>query len=179
MEDKDILSRCVDGNHEVFEVLVNKYQADVLTFICVILGSIEEAKDITQETFIQALLNIKLFDQNKSFKNWLYAIAYRKCMDTKRREKLFFKYLRSSAKLDYRQNKNNQQSGRLEESALLGPVLQKLSRRERIAVLLQMNEGYSTQEIAEILKCSEGTARVTLHNAKRKIKKCLRGDKNV
>lgn len=179
MDEKEVLSRCIAGNHKAFEVLVDKYQANVLTFTGIILGDGEEAKDITQETFIQAFLNLKFFDTNKSFKNWLYAIAYRKCMDIKRREKLFFKYIKSSAKEDYRHKKKITKKSRLEESDLLGPVLQKLSRKERIAVLLQMDEGYSTQEIAEILQCSESTARVTLHNAKKKFRKCLRGDENV
>lgn len=158
---------------------MDKYQANVLTFTGIILGDREEAKDITQETFIQALVNLELFDTNKSFKNWLYAIAYRKCIDSKRRDKLFLKYLKSSTKEYHRHKDRNQQRGRLEESDLLGPALQNLSRKERIAVLLQINEGYSAQEIAEILQCSESTARVTIHHAIKKLRKILRGDENV
>lgn len=179
MDDQEALALCIAGDRQIFEVLVNRYQTDVLTFTGIILGDKEEAKDITQETFIQALLSLKHFDTNRSFKNWLYAIAYRKCIDRKRREKLFSKYLRSSSKESLHQNGKIMRYGRLEESDLLGPVLKRLSRRERIAVVLQTEEGYSTQEIAEILQCSDSTARVTLHNAKRKIRKLLRGDENV
>jgi len=180
MDDREAVSRCLAGDHKAFEALVNKYQANVLTFNGIILGDREEAKDVSQEAFIHAFLNLKLFDTNKSFKNWLYAIAYRKCIDIKRREKLFSKYLQRSAKENYHYNMGKVERKRsLEESDLLGPVLQKLSQRERIAVLLQMNEGYSTQEIAEILQCSESTARVTLHNAKRKIKSHIGENENV
>lgn len=179
MDEKVALSRCMAGSYESFEDLVNKHQAAVLTFAGIILGNQEEARDITQETFIKAFKNLKLFDTNRSFKTWLYRIAYRKCIDSKRREKLFLNHVLRSNKEDFNQNKKVTQAGRLEESDLLGPVLQKLSRKERIAVLLQMNDGYSTQEIAEILQSSESTARVTLHNAKRKISQLLEGDKNV
>ncbi len=179
MDEKVVLSRCLAGSYEAFEVLVNKYQAAVLRFAGVILGDRETARDITQETFIQAFLNFKLFDTKRSFKTWLYTIAYRKCIDSKRREKLFLNHVLRPNKAGFRQNKKIINSGRLEDSNLLGPVLQKLSRRERIAVLLQMNDGYSTLEISEVLQCSESTARVTLFNARRKISKILEGDKNV
>lgn len=179
MDDREAVSRCLAGDHRAFEVLVNKYQANVLTFTGIILGDREEAKDISQEAFIHAFLSLKLFNKNKSFRNWLYAIAYSKCIDIKRREKLFSRYLKSSAKENYHHKGKIEQKRRLDESDLLGPVLQKLSQRERIAVLLQMNEGCSTQEIAEILRCSESTARVTLHNAKNKIRKFLGENENV
>ena len=179
MDEKAVLTRCLAGSYDAFDVLVNKYQAAVLTFSGIILGNQEDARDITQETFIQAFLNLELFDLNRSFKTWLYSIAYRKCIDSKRREKQFLKHVLRSSKSDYHQKKTIIQSERLEESDLLGPILHKLSRRERIAVLLQMNDGYSTKEIAEILRSSESTARVTLYNARRKITKFIKGDKNV
>ena len=179
MDDREAVSCCLAGDHKAFEILVNKYQANVLTFAGIILGDREEAKDISQEAFIHAFLSLKLFNKNKSFRNWLYAIAYSKCIDIKRREKLFSKYLKSSAKENYHHKGKIELKKRLDESDLLGPVLQKLSQRERIAVLLQMNEGCSTQEIAEILLCSESTARVTLHNAKNKIRKLLGENENV
>ena len=179
MDDKDVLSRCLKGDHEAFEALVDKYQANVLTFTGILMRNREEAKDITQEIFIQALENLRHFDTNKSFKNWLYSIAYRKCVDSIRRDKLFLKYLKRLAK-EYHHHKDRiTQKGRLEESELLGPALQCLSQKERIAVLLKINEGYSAMEIAEILQCSESTARVTLFHARKKLKKILRGDENV
>ena len=65
------------------------------------------------------------------------------------------------------------------ESAVLVPLLEKLTAKERLALSLSMNEGYAAAEIAGILHCAESTARVHLFNAKRKLRKGLEGNSHV
>ena len=58
----------------------------------------------------------------------------------------------------------------------LGEALEHLSPNQRIAVLLQAQEGLSSREIAEVLKCSENTARVHIHRGLTQLKKILKDD---
>jgi len=55
-------------------------------------------------------------------------------------------------------------------------LLETLSPRERTALCLWANEGYTAKDIAEVLSCSASTARVYLFNARRKIKALLEND---
>ena len=63
----------------------------------------------------------------------------------------------------------------LAESEFFSPLLKQLKPRERLALMLKMEENFSAREIAEVLNCSESTARVHVFNAKRKIRRILDG----
>lgn len=179
MEDKEIISRCLSGEIEVFGLLVNKYQANILTMSWSILQNKEEAKDVTQEAFSQAYFNLIHFDKTKSFKNWLYSIAYRRCMDRKRREKVSAKYFKKVIKEEKFSSDDENKERRIEDSETFSLILKKLNKNERTAISLKINEGYSAREIAEILDCAESTAWVYLFHAKRKLKDLLEEKKDV
>ena len=55
----------------------------------------------------------------------------------------------------------------------LRPALEKLSPQQRAAVLLQTQEGFTSREIGEVLKCSETTARVHVHRGIAQLRKLL------
>lgn len=179
MEESEIISRCLSGEDEAFEMLVTKYQSSVLGLTWNILRNQEEAKDVTQEAFIQSFLHLNHFDRTKSFKNWLYSIAYKRCLDRKKKEKSSAKYLERIRKEDklFKDDKNEQR--RIEDSEIFGPILNKLDEKERTVLSLKVNEGYSAKEIAQVIGCAESTARVLFFNAKRKLKRILMREKNV
>lgn len=179
MEDKEIISRCLSGEIEAFELLVNKYQAKILTMSWSILQNKEEARDITQEAFSQAYFNLSHFDMTKSFKTWLYSIAYKRCLDRKRKEKLWAKYFKKIVKEERLSSDEKNKERRIEDSEIFSPLLSKLNEKERTAISLKMSEGFSAKEIAQIVNCAESTARVYLFNAKRKLKKMLEEKKDV
>jgi len=52
-------------------------------------------------------------------------------------------------------------------------LLEQLKAKERTALSLWANEGYTAREISEVLRCSASTARVYLFQARKKIKKIL------
>jgi len=179
MEDKEIILRCLSGEIEIFEMLVIKYQADVLSMTWSVLGDKEEAKDVTQEAFIQTYLNLNRFDSTKSFRNWLYAIAYKRCLDRKRKERSLSRFIQKAIKEKNPNTEVESEEKRLECSETFGPILNKLNEKERTAIYLKMSNGYTAKEISEIFNCAESTVRVYLLNAKRKLKKLLKEKKHV
>ncbi len=179
MEENEIISRCLSGEIEAFEMLVTKYQTSILGLTWNILRDREESRDVTQEAFIQCFLHLNQFDRTKSFKNWLYSIAYRRCLDRKKKEKSSTQYLekiRKEYKL-FKDDKNEKR--RIEDSEIFSPILKKLDEKERTVLSLKMNEGYSAKEIAQVIGCAESTARVLFFNAKKKLKRILTREKNV
>lgn len=170
MEDAEWIARCREGDRGAFESLVNKYQSSLLSMTWAVLGNREDARDAAQQAFLAAFTNLAAFDHGRSFKNWLFAIAYKDCLDMKRREKtrrVFFDRLKGEARAA-----GDPERGpvRLEESESFGPLLGRLDRRERLALTLKMNEGYSASEIAQVLGCAESSARVYVFNAVRKFR---------
>jgi RNA polymerase sigma-70 factor (ECF subfamily) len=171
MDDAELIARCRAGEIDAFESLVNKYQTPLLTMTWSLLGNKEDARDVTQQAFLAAFSNLDAFDPSRSFKNWLFAIAWKDCLDMKRREKTRRIFL-ERMKGDLATHGNPGPAGvRLEDSEAFSPLLKKLDLKERLALSLKMNEGYSATEIAEVLGCAESSARVYVFNAIRKVRK--------
>ena len=82
------------GDREAFNRLVETYQSPVRRFFFNLTGGDEElSKDLAQDTFVKAWLNIGSFRSISTFSTWLYRIAYN----------TFYDYIRSrklSAELD-------------------------------------------------------------------------------
>ena len=179
MEDNKIISSCLSGEKEAFEMLIKKYQAPILHLAWRILGDKDEAKDATQDTFVQIFRNLDRFDKTMDFKNWLYSIAYKRCIDRKRKERSHWNFMYKVAREKPLFNKDRDSVDRIEDSEVFFPALQKLSTKERVAISLKINDAYSAGEIADVLGCAESTARVYLFNAKKKLRKILQGKKHV
>ena len=179
MDDGQIIARCLAGEREAFEMIVNKYQARVLSLAWSVLGNRAEAEDTTQEAFIRAYVNLRDFDQARGFKNWLYAIAFKRCLDRLKKEKIEKKYRSRIAEATTQVSRRVEMEHRLEESAVMGLLLKKLTVKERLALSLATNEGYTAAEIAAVLHCAESTARVYVFSAKGKLRKWLERNPHV
>lgn len=170
MDDHELVARCLAGDRAAFESLVDKYQSSLLSMTWAALGNREDARDAAQQAFLAAFLNLAAFDNGRSFKNWLFAIAWKDCLDMKRREKtrrVFIERLKGDTPAAGSLGRG---PVKLEESEVFSALLKKLDRRERLALTLKMNEGYSASEIAEVLGCAESSARVYVFNAVRKVR---------
>ena len=179
MEDNHIISSCLSGDKEAFEMLVKKYQAPILHLAWRILGDKDEAKDAAQDTFVQTFSNLDSFDRTRSFKNWIYSITYKRCIDRKRKEKSHRNFMYRAAKEKPLYNRDSIHTNRIEDSEIFFPALKELSTKERVAITLKINDAYSASEIADVLGCAESTARVYLFHAKKKLRKILQGKKHV
>jgi RNA polymerase sigma-70 factor (ECF subfamily) len=177
MEDNQLLMNCLKGEMEDFKELMDKYRGKSLALAWNILGNREDAEDACQEAFVQVYLNLEKFDFTKNFKDWLFAILSNRCFDQLRKRSRFIKFFKTQ-KVELHE-KMSQANLNPDPSPLFSSkLLQKLNPKERISVCLWANEGYTSDEIASVLRCSPSTARVHLFKARKKIKTLLE-DKNV
>jgi RNA polymerase sigma-70 factor (ECF subfamily) len=172
MEEKEVVSSCLQGNTEEFKQIVNQYKAQAMALAMNILGNREDAEDACQEAFIQVFRNLPDFKLEMSFKNWLYTILYHCCLDQWKRKRRLFR-LFEKMKIEPSLDLPNQASNPVERRPLPQTLLKHLSPKEKTVLCLWANEGYTTQEISEVLRCSASTARVYLFNARKKIKGLL------
>ncbi len=172
-DDRQAVARCLAGDREAFEMIVTKYQSGVLSLAWSILGNRAEAEDAAQDAFFRAYVNLRSFDCAKDFKNWLYAIAWKRCLDRIRKLKTEKKYgPRMAEEAAPVMNGLKTRPGR-QGSAALSSLLKKLTAKERLTLSLSVNEGYTAADIAAVLHCAESTARVHLFNAKKKLRRGL------
>ena len=150
-----------------FDGIVDVYGGPSLAFATNVLGNREDAEDAVQESFIQIFRNLGAYDPGRSLKTWIFTIVYRRCLDMLKKKKRFQAAF-AKARHELPVSSIPGRGGDL-PSALLDV----LSPRERTALTLWANEGYTAEEIGGILAVSGNTARVTLFKARRKIKVLL------
>ena len=169
MNDTQLVRECLHGETEEFRKIVEKYRGKAMALALNILGNREDAEDACQEMFLQTYYNLDRFDMKKSFSNWLFSILYKRCLDLLRKRRRFF---------DFYKKAKGEAAG-MARSPVLSPsvhnphlhsLLERLSPKERTTLYLWASEGYTSQEISEVLKCSPNTARIHLHKARKKIK---------
>ncbi len=172
MEDNELLVSCLNGELEDFRKLMDKYRGKSLALAWNILGNREDAEDACQEAFIQVYLNLEKFDFTRNFKDWFFTILSNRCLDQLRKRSRFAKFFKLQ-KAEFKE-KMTQASSNPDRSPLISSkLIQKLNPKERISVCLWANEGYTSDEIASVLRCSPSTARVHLFKARRKLKVLL------
>jgi len=167
-----LLRGCLQGDREEFKKIVEEYSGKIMALALNMLGNREDAEDACQEAFIRAFRNLKKFDSQRSFRNWLYTIVYNCCLDQLRKRHRFYNFYKK-AKRESAPFTSAQTSNLSPEQRLPGSVLRRLSPKERITLFLWASEGYTSGEVASVLKCSPSTARVYLFKARRKIKALL------
>ena len=138
----------------------------------------EDVEDVAQQVFLKAYLGIKRFDQRAAFSTWLYKIAVNECWDYLRKKKV--------RPLVYEADLSEEQVSRLdgivsaerppegpsdraETRELLEQMLDTLPEQDRQLLLLKEVEGFSVQELAEILNLNVNTVKVRLFRARGRI----------
>lgn len=172
MTDEQLLRRCLKGDVEEYHEIVEKYRSKALAIAMNILGNRQDAEDASQDAFIQVYINLDKYDFQKSFPNWFYSILYKRCLDRLRKRKRFSSFFQR-IQLDPSQSFHSPPANPGYSLFEKQEMLKSLNPKERLSLFLWANDGYTSEEIGEVLKCSASTARVFLYKARKKIKSFL------
>src|SRR6187200_52350 len=85
--DEELVERAQAGDLESFNQLVSRWERPIFALAYRTLGREEDARDITQETFLRAFRSLSGFKGDAKFSSWLYRIALNLCRDWIRRER--------------------------------------------------------------------------------------------
>jgi RNA polymerase sigma-70 factor (ECF subfamily) len=164
-EDIRLVERYRSGDNDAIEELVMKYQKQIYAFVYRIISDPEEAKDLTQKTFLKAFNAIGGFRNKASFKTWLYKIAMNTSLS-------HFKQNRQRGmETELQEALIGSQAGALslviekERMDYIRKALVALPERQRLAIILRAYEGLSCKETAEVMGCSEGAVKAHYHTA--------------
>lgn len=182
-DEAELLTELQAGSETAFDWLVTHYHAPVYNLILGMLGDASDAADGTQEVFLKAFRGIRGFRHGSSLKTWLYRIAVREALNYKR---WFRRHLQKNVSIDAEPEEGH---GHIEIEDLCASPFEQLATREmqvtvqsalhrvpdafRIAVILRDLEGFSYEEVAEVLDCSIGTVKSRILRGRRALKEIL------
>src|SRR5467141_94539 len=177
-EDRELVRRAQKEDKEAFEELVRRHQNRVFAVAGGILRNREDVEDIAQQVFLKAYFSIKRFDQRAAFSTWLYKITVNECWDLLRKKKVrTLVYEADLSEEQARMIEASEEKGsrapdiseRLEARQRVERLLEGLGERDRLMLILKEVEGFSIEEIAEVLELNSNTVKVRLFRARRRI----------
>ncbi len=182
------IERAQAGDLEAFDRLVIRHQQQVFAVSLRMLGNDEEAKDIAQEVFIRAYRAIGTFRHDAKFSTWVIAITLNLCRNRRRWWARRRRFIVTSLEAP----RDTEEGTRIQEVAdpTPGPAvaMERREKREQLLKTLQMLEepfrnvvvlrdlqGYSYEEIAQMLGIRAGTVKSRLNRARWQLKALLDG----
>ncbi len=151
------------GNIKAFDELYSRYSKKLLQFFYnKLYQDIEKANDFLQELFIKIIEKPELYNVEKSFKTWIYTIAYNMCKNEYRKNNnnLNFETNLLSELPTFNKFINNYDIELFNNK--LNNELQLMNSKHSKTFILRHKELLSIKEIAIIMDCSEGTVKSRL-----------------
>ena len=180
--DADLVRRCLAGEEQAYRELVVRYQRQVFSVARRIVGSVEDAEDLTQETFVRMFRALERYDATRPFSAWLFTIATRLCIDHLRRRRLrpiSMVQREPGSDEEYTLEVEDQglrpdeQATHAEEEGRVRDLIDSLPYHYRVVVVLRHQQDMSYEEIAEALHLPLGTVKARIHRARALLKQRL------
>ncbi len=161
-QDRALVKRCLEGDREAVGELVDRYQKPLFNVALRMLGTQQDAEDVTQTVFLNMYLNLRQFDPRYRFFSWIYRMTVNECLNAlkKRRPTVTLE--------DVYVAKGSSESADQVEKALL-----RLKPDDRALVVLCHFVSFSYQEIADALGIPVKTVKSRLFTARERLKVAL------
>jgi RNA polymerase sigma-70 factor (ECF subfamily) len=165
LEEARVIALVRAGEADAFAEIIEHYQASIIRYLYRMTGDYEMAKDLAQDTFIQAYKGILKTNAELSFKGWLYRIATNNALQHHRRKKLlsFIPFTTKEQDISDAANQSNCPGERI----AINEALSKVPKEQRTCLVLHFVEGFKYREIAETLGCSEEAVRKRVSRGKK------------
>lgn len=173
-DDALLLERFRLGDRDAFADLVQRYQRQVYYLVWRYVRNEEDAKDVTQATFVRAWRAAATFRGESSIRTWLYRIGV-------------------NLALNHVRDRGRWQASEVEPEALpvepggierlvlahdsqqLRQAVAQLPPKQRLVVELRVQEDMSFREVADVAECSEDAAKANFHHAIKRLRAMLGG----
>jgi RNA polymerase sigma-70 factor (ECF subfamily) len=179
--DRELVDRWHAGDRSAFETLIRRHERRVFGLLLRMLGNVEEAEDVAQETFLNLHRHGHRFRSQARFSTFVYRVAVNAALN--RRRSLGRRRARTEA-LERRQEAGDDlpAAPRGPEDAAAGGQVQERVQRAittlaphlRAPLVLFDIEGLSYSEVAEALQLAEGTVKSRIHRARQALRERLR-----
>ncbi len=177
--ERELVRRVQGGDTGAYEELVRRHQHRVLAVVGRVLRGSGDVEDVAQQALAKAYFSIRRFDMRSAFGTWLYKIAMNECWDYLRKKKV--------RRLVYESDLSEDQLRKVESSAgegvgsstpredtarrvelrqLIEQLLDQLDETDQTMLMMKEWEGFSVEEIGEVLGLNVNTVKVRLFRAR-------------
>jgi RNA polymerase sigma-70 factor (TIGR02960 family) len=189
-----LLRRARAGDETAFGELIEPFRRELQVHCYRIVGSVQDAEDLAQETLLAAWRGLESFEGRASMRSWLYRIATNRCLNalrergrrlpepapppeeppeppepTRQREPIWLEPYPDNL-LDGVVDRSGEPDARYESREAIGLAfvagLQRLPPRQRAVLVLRDVLGFRASETAEMLRVTEASANGALHRAR-------------
>lgn len=174
--DEMIASRVQSGEAEAFSLLLERYEKKITRYARKFLSHPDDIKDIVQDVFIKAYINIKSFDSSRKFSPWIYRIAHNEFINAikkKKSERISFIDLDILLPHPAAAETADADVDRKDLRRLLDECLGKIPVKYREPLVLYYFEEMNYREIGDVIHLPVSTVGVRLQRGKTLLKKII------
>jgi RNA polymerase sigma-70 factor (ECF subfamily) len=183
--DRELLAGIRRDDPGAFEELVRRYGGRIYGFGMRVCGESEDAKDVAQDTLLQAFRSLKQLDEPRALRTWLYRVVANACRMKRRkgnyeaRRELSLDELLprdaedAAVEIPDASNLPDDAAARAEIRRVVRAGIAELPADSRTVLLLRDLEQLSTREVAEVLDVPISTVKMRLHRARLMLRRVL------
>jgi RNA polymerase sigma-70 factor (ECF subfamily) len=177
--EKALVRRVQKGDVSAYEDLVRIHQHRVLAVIGRILRGSEDVEDVAQQAFAKAYFSIRRFDMRSAFGTWLYKIAVNECWDYLRKKKVRrlvyeadmseeqVRRMDAAPEHSFGASQHREDASRqVEHRQTIERLLELLEEKDQMMLVMKEVEGFSVEEIGDVLGLNVNTVKVRLFRAR-------------
>jgi RNA polymerase sigma-70 factor (ECF subfamily) len=186
IDDKQLATQAAQGREGAYRELLRRYERPVFSLVYRMVRDRTLAEDLAQEAFIRAFNAIDSYNPRYKFSSWIFKIANNHTIDHLRKKRLDTvsihgsphaatqeEAVQTSVVVEASDENPEQYVEHRELGGLIEQAIGELRPEYRSVVLLRHVEGYSYDEIADILDLPLGTVKTYLHRARSELKEAL------
>ena len=165
-----LVRRCLRGNAEAMQALVERFQAEVYGLCVRLLSHRHDAEDVTQEVFLRIFRSLRRWDPTRPLKPWIMSIAINRCrtwLSQRSRRPELADYLHETAARPDESEGN-------EMAREIRSAIQTLRAEYQSVFVLFHDQGLPYEDIAQALRKPVGTVKTWLHRARLEVLQRLR-----
>ena len=178
--DEELVARSKTGDTESFNQLVKRWERPIFALAYRTLGREDDARDVTQETFLRAFRALSGFKGDAKFSSWLYRITLNLCRDWMRKDRRApLVAVPEGVEIEQLAAERGpvesveDLAARAELSREVAKAMEQLPAEQRHAILLKEYHGLTFQEIADLMKCPLSTVKTRVYQGLSTLRKQL------
>lgn len=172
LEDQHYINLILQGEHNAFAVLVDRYKDMIFSLALKMVKNREEAEEVAQDTFIKIYTSLNKFKGDSKFSTWIYKIAYNTCLDRlKKNKKEESNISIDEFSTDLIKTLDNALSALedKERKQTIQNCLNLLPSEDNFLLTLYYFDDQSLEEIGKIMDISANNAKVKLFRSRQKL----------
>lgn len=174
MDDKELMEQVKTGDEEAFAQIVSAYKNRVVNFLWQLMGNYEKAVEISQETFMRVYFKADKYQPIAPLSSWIYTIAANLAKtELKKSSRLPQVPMEAVENFLAEGSAVSHDSARKDMIKKVRQAIDALPPRYRIPVVLKDIEGFSQEEIAQMMKRPIGTIKARISRGRSQLKREL------